>query len=117
MSEMSFSGSALASCRVRQRGSALFAVGSILYILAGVMMDRLRAHGYAFHYALLFAWIPFTVACIGFVECVSEAPCQRLGRTWAGLRSLQRCMIGAFIIVTLLVAIICIASFFLLWLT
>jgi len=117
MSESSFSESTLASCRVHKRGLALFAVGSILYVLAVVVMGRLRVRGYAFPYALLLAWIPFTVACIGFAEHLSGAPCQRLSRTWAGLRGLQRCMIGAFAVVTLLVAIICITSSFLLWLT
>jgi hypothetical protein len=106
-----------ASGRIRKRGLALFAAGSILYVLAVFAMDRLRASGGAFHYALLPAWMPLAVACLGFVELVSGAPCHQLRQRWAELRAWQCAMMGVFLTVTSLVAIICIASFFLILLT
>ena len=117
MNEISVPETTFASGRIRKRGLALFAVGSILYVLAVFVMDRLRANGGGFHYVLLPAWIPFTVACLGFVELVSGAPCHQLRQRWAELRGWQCAMIGAFLVVATLVAIICIAAFFLILLT
>jgi len=113
MNEMNVLGTNFASRRIRKRGLALFAVGSILYVLAIFVMDRLRVNGSAFHYVLLPAWLPLTVACLGFVELVSGAPSYQLRRRWAELRGWQCAMIGAFLVVATLVAIICIVTFFL----
>ena len=117
MNEINVPENIFASGRIRQRGLALFAVGSILYVLAVFVMDRLRASGVAFHSVLLPAWIPLAVACLGFVELVSGAPCHQLRQRWAELRAWQCAMMGVFLTVTSLVAIICIASFFLILLT
>jgi hypothetical protein len=113
MNEINVPENIVASGRIRKRGLALFAVGSILYVLAVFVMDRLRASGGVFHYVLLPAWIPLAVACLGFVELVTGAPGYQLRRRWAELRVWQCAMIGVFLTVTLLVAIICIAVFFL----
>jgi hypothetical protein len=113
MNEINFHENLIASGRIRKRGLALFAVGSILYVLAVFVMDRLRAGGGAFHYVLLPAWIPLVVACLGFVELVSGAPCYQLKARWAELRAWQCAMIGVFLTVTSVVAIICIAAFLL----
>lgn len=110
-------GNAFASGRIRKRGFAWFAVGGILYVLAIFVMDRLRANGGGFHYVLLPAWIPLAVAGLGFVELVSGAPCHQLRQRWAELRAWQCAMMGVFLTVASLVAIICIASFFLILLT
>ena len=117
MSEINVPENTFASGRIRQRGFALFAVGGILYVLAVFVMDRLRANGGGFHYVLLPAWIPLAVACLGFVELVSGAPCHQLRQRWAELRAWQCAMMGAFLTVTSLVAMICITSFFLILLT
>ena len=117
MNEIDVPETTFASGRIRKRGLALFAVGSILYVLAVFVMDRLRANGGGFHYVLLPAWIPLAVACLGFVELVSGAPCHQLRRRWAELHAWQCAMIGVFLTVASLVAIICIASFFLILLT
>ena len=117
MSEINVPENTFASGWIRKRGFALFAVGGILYVLAMFVMDRLWASGGAFHYVLLPAWIPLAVACLGFVELVSGARGHELRRKWARLRAWQWAMIVVFLTVTSLVAIICIASFFLIWLT
>ena len=117
MNEINVPENTCASGRIRQRGFALFAVGSILYVLAVFVMDRLRANGGGAHYVLLPAWLLLAVACLGFVELVSGAPCHQLRQRWAELRAWQCAMMGVFLTVTSLVAIICIASFFLILLT
>lgn len=117
MSEINVPENTFASGRIRKRGFALFAVGGILYVLAVFVMDRLRANGGGFHYVLLPAWMPLAVACLGFVELVSGAPCHQLRQRWAELRAWQCAMMGVFLTVTSLVAIVCITSFFLILLT
>jgi hypothetical protein len=84
----------------------LFAVGSILYVLAVFVMDRLRANGGGAHYVLLPAWLLLAVACLGFVELVSGVPSHQLRRKRAELGAWQWAMIGVFLTVTSLVAIL-----------
>lgn len=113
MNEMNVPETTFANSGTRKRGFALFALGAILYVLAVFVMDRWRANGGAFHYALLPAWIPLAVACLGYVEFVSGAPCYQLRQRWAELHGWQCAVIGVFLAVTSLVAIFCIAAFFL----
>jgi hypothetical protein len=117
MNEMSILETASGSSRIRKRGLGLFAVGSVFYVMAIFVMDRLRVQGGAFHYVLLPACVVFGVACIGFVELVSGAPCYRLRRAWAQLRGWQCVMIGTFVVVASLVVVLCIGTFLILSLT
>ncbi len=102
--------------RIRKQGLELFALGSLLYVAAVFAMDRLRVNGGAFHYLLLPAWISFLVACFGFVEFASGAPCSQLRSRWPELAGWRRATIGAFLVVTALVVISCLSSFFVIWL-
>ena len=113
MNEVNVFESIIASIRIRKSGFALFAAGGILYVVAVVVMDRLRVNGGDFHFGLLTAWIPLAVACLGFVEFLRSAPCHKLRLSRAELRAWQRPMMGVFLTVASLVAITCIASFFL----
>lgn len=99
--------------RISVRSVTAAVLGSILFVLMVTTMDCLSVGGHSILVALIPTCVSFAIAAAGFVELVSGAPCNRLWRSWAGLRIWQRGMISMFVVVTALVIVVCLVTFLL----
>jgi hypothetical protein len=114
---MSTSDTVKTSSEIRKRGFKMLAGGGIVFAAILILMYWLSAHGYQFHFAVIGASLPFVFVCVGFIEAVTGSPYQQLAQRWMALAGWQRGVLGTFIVLSALVIILCVVTFFVMMFT